>query len=120
MFPIFERILADAHALQHHGDASADPCQLAHDVCDAWTRLLHQAQTNAAGADAAGWILSTDGDIRRLIDMPEKAQRCLSLAIVADQAKDFEELALNHPLGSQRHGISDVTDNVLLEVHHQV
>eukprot|EP01052_Picozoa_sp_SAG31_P032166 SAG31_NODE_3498_length_4194_cov_2.855922_2_plen_148_part_00 len=86
MFPIFERILADAHALQHHGDVSADPCQLAQDLCDAWTRLLHRAQTNAAGADAAGWILSTDGDIRRLIDMPEKAQKCLSLAVVADQA----------------------------------
>ena len=53
MFPIFERILADAHALQHHGDASANPCQLAHDLCDAWTRLLHRAQTNAVGADAA-------------------------------------------------------------------
>ena len=102
MFPIFEQILADAHAL-HEGHPCLSACPLARDLCDAWARLLHRANTTNAGVGTAGWILATDGDIRRLLDMPEKAQNCLSLAIIADQASDFEMLAVNHPHGGQKH-----------------
>ena len=49
--------------------------------------------------EVSGWAEATDRDIRRLIDMPDKAQRCLSKTVLAHQVEQFRDRVQDPTVG---------------------
>ena len=95
-FPVLHDVTNEAHAA--HADTTGAPTvidnatitPLGYDLACAWERsknLVADLSTTAPDAATAvgGWLLTTDGDVRNIIKMPEKAQRVVSASVLALQ-----------------------------------
>ena len=100
-FPVLDDIMAQAHAPPTVGS-----CLLADDLRHAWDEnKLAVATLREAGAKpdtitaCSGWLAMTGGDVRRLREMPDKAQRRISQTLLVLQAAQYELDAVKPELG---------------------
>ena len=103
-FPVLTDVIERA-ALPAPANAGED--RLADDLRGAWARslatldLLPRTSTAEQSrlVEVSGWAEATDRDIRRLIDMPDKAQRCLSKTVLAHQVEQFRDRVQDPTVG---------------------